>query len=140
MIEIVTLVTAIGIKIQAVFVNVDDMEYYRWTNQVLVDEKPPEDCNGNRPTVPYFDPPSCGWSYSKADTDKYYWDSENMGRFRYTEAYNRSGNVYTFEDSPYGVVGDYVLFNTCLVDIRNDEEIYCKRWKLTKNGVTDENI
>ncbi len=139
MIEIIATVAAIGIKIQATFSHPPDMQHYRWTNQVLVDEKPPRDCNGDRPTVPYFDPPPCGWDYlgGGADSDKYYWDSEYVELYRYTEAHNRRNNVYVFEDYPSGVIGEMVLFETCLVDTRINENHWCTKWKLTKTGVKE---
>ena len=137
MIEVISVVSALGVKFFATFSEPAEMEHYRWTNQVLVDEKPPKDCNGVRPQVPYFDPPACGWEYGGADNEKYYWDSYKVSRRRHTEEFNRRGNVYEFQDFPQGVVGEKVLFETCLVDTRTDENEWCKRWELTKRGVRE---
>lgn len=132
MIKIIEIIFSIGVMFTAVFSDVDNMENYRWTNQVLKDSNPPVDCRGERPSVPYYDPPKCGWSYNPADNDKYYWETE--GGKRYSEKYNRNGNEYNFIDFPRG---GNVEFRTCLVDIRVDKEIWCKRWYLEEDKVSD---
>lgn len=134
MIKIIEIVFSIGVMFTAVFSDTSQMEYYRWTNQVLSDSSVPVDCRGNKPTVPYYDPPtSCGWAYNPADNDKYYWDTELIEDIRYTEEFHRRGNRYGFVDFPKG---GNVEFETCLVDIRVDKEIWCQRWYLEEDKVT----
>ena len=143
---VTVLTTGIEIHFQAPD-TITDKSQYRWTNVVLEDPAgAPKDCIGNKPQVPYYDPPIGGWGYEcdkgfVGDNSKYYWDdADHVGgrsRHRVNHYNNWRKNTFVFKDHPQDFrlkPSERIKFRTCLVDtFNNDRELKCINWSTDVN-------
>ena len=120
---------------------VEDKTQYRWINTVIQDPHGVEDREGVLQQVPYLDPPNGGFSYGIADYSPYYYDNDDCINCdpEYKVSYFWDNNIFTFKDYPADprLTGlDQIIFNTCLVDTKDDKELICVNWSYTSFNKT----